>query len=51
MIQAHQGPIVSLLKSADNTKIFSFGRDGAIFTFKVGEQMFNIKDKTFKPIQ
>lgn len=41
---------MSILKSPDNTKIFSFGRDGAIFTYKVSEQMFNIKDKTLKQI-
>merc|ERR1711871_1280251 len=35
----HYGPVSALCMSADSTLLFTAGRDGAIFVFKIGLQL------------
>lgn len=44
-ITCHFGPIMNIAISPDCKNLFTAGKDGTIFLFSIGDQLWNFKEK------
>lgn len=47
---AHHGMVTSMCLSPDGTRLFTAGQDGALFVFRLAEQLLNCKDRSLKAL-